>query len=108
MVQSKSAQMARLEFKYDDIRTGDFAPPNKKPAYYDEDDSDADVTDGEATSTSSSSKTDAEKRKSKSGKYEFVGAGVIAAKSSLSKKKRDVKVRSGLCNAACYCTCIDS
>ena len=108
MVQSKSAQMARLEFKYDDIRTGDFAPPNKKPAYYDEDDSDADVTDGEATSTSSSSKTDGDKRKSKSGKYEFVGAGVIAAKSSLSKKKRDVKVRAHLCNAACYCTFIDS
>ena len=91
MVQSKSAQRnAQIEMKYDDIRTGEFAPPNKKPAYYDEDnDSDLDFTDSEVTS-----QADGEKRKSKGGKYEFVGAGVVPKKSSLSKKKRENKVGS--------------
>ena len=104
MIQAKNAQFAKLEFKYEDIRTGEFAPPKKKPAYYDSDSSDEDIPVTNIDDLDDAIEARNRDRNAniakKGSKYEFVGAGVISGKSSLSKKRKEVKVI-----LSCSCSC---
>ena len=104
MIHTKNAQFAKLEFKYDDIRTGEFAPPKKKPSYYDDSDDDDDddvpvtniddvidgpTTDGGGGRVSRDKNANISKKKKT---YEFINAGVVSGKSSLARRRKAVKV----------------
>ena len=97
MVQGKDAQFVSLDVKYHDIKTGDFAPAKKKPAYYDKhsDDSDEDelVTNIDDVIEGQDPEKDANAnvpKKTKCKKYDFIGQGVVLSKSSLKSRKTKV------------------
>lgn len=80
--------------KYNDVKTGDFAPPKKRPLYYDDDDTDSAVpvtnlddvmSDDDARF--SPKEGDPSVYKSHTPTFEFEGAGVRFGKSLLVKSK---------------------